>query len=81
MKVLFLTQTGDLGPSSRYRVYQLVPALRQQGIECEVSPAIGGQLYSDIYLQGRGLRTKQSGLQTIWKKRRADLRQIGRAHV
>jgi hypothetical protein len=36
MKVLFLTRTGPRGPSSRYRVYQLLPLLT--GIEAEVSP-------------------------------------------
>ncbi len=39
MKVLFLTRTGPLGPSSRYRVYQLLPHLT--GIQAEVSPATG----------------------------------------
>lgn len=38
MKVLFLTQTGTLGPSSRYRVYQLLPLLEQMGFQCMVAP-------------------------------------------
>lgn len=42
MKVLFLTRTGPLGPSSRYRVYQLLPLLT--GIQAEVSPAIENSL-------------------------------------
>jgi hypothetical protein len=42
VKVLFLTRTGPLGPSSRYRVYQLLPLLT--GIQAEVSPAIEGSL-------------------------------------
>ena len=36
MKVLFLTQTCELGPSSRYRVYQLLPFLQKLGVEPEV---------------------------------------------
>ena len=31
MRVLFLTQTTELGPASRYRVYQFLPALRKAG--------------------------------------------------
>jgi hypothetical protein len=42
MRVLFLTQTGPLGPSSRYRVYQLLPLL--SGIEAVVSPGVEGSL-------------------------------------
>jgi|YelNatPaOPRAMG01_1025707.scaffolds.fasta_scaffold02179_16 hypothetical protein len=38
MKVLFLTQGGREHPSSRYRVYQLLPALRQLGIEPTAVP-------------------------------------------
>ena len=74
MKVLFLTQTSQLGPSSRYRAYQLVPLLQQFGIECEVSPAIEDKLYTDIYLGGRGSR--RTALTAAWKKRRADLQRV-----
>jgi len=42
VKVLFLTRTGPRGPSSRYRVYQLLPLLT--GIEAVVSPAIEDSL-------------------------------------
>lgn len=76
MKVLFLTQTTELGPSSRYRVYQLIPWLQKLGITCEVSPAIGGELYSELYLNTRRLRSRRSGFQTIWRKRQADLRRV-----
>jgi len=39
MKVLFLTQTPEIGASARYRVYQFVDYLKSQGILCVVSPA------------------------------------------
>lgn len=38
MKVLFLTQGDRYHPSSRYRVYQLLPALRQSDIAGDVAP-------------------------------------------
>src|SRR5262245_34766459 len=55
MKFLFLTQTTELGPSSRYRVYQFLPALRAAGIESEVSPAILESEYTE-YFGGSRLR-------------------------
>ena len=75
MKVLFLPQTSELGPSSRYRVYQLLPLLRELGIECEVSPAIDSDLYTSAYLKPGGHRSIGTA-HTIWRRRRADLERI-----
>ena len=75
MKALFLTQTTELGPSSRYRVYQLVPLLQKLGIECEVSPAIDHETYTRIYLDG-GKTAKLSAWHTAWNRRRADLQRL-----
>jgi len=75
VKILFLTQTSELGPSSRYRVYQLLPLLRERGIDCEVSPAIDSGLYSRIYLQN-GSPGKLPALRAVWERRRADLRRL-----
>jgi glycosyltransferase involved in cell wall biosynthesis len=74
MKVLFLTQTSELGPSSRYRVYQLLPLLRARGIECEVSPAIDSATYARLYLQGGA--GKLSSWPAIWQRRRTDLQRL-----
>jgi len=71
MRALFLPQTAERGPSSRYRVYQLLPRLRQLGIDCEVSPGIDAALYDDIYL--RRTRSKAAAFRAIWHRRRADL--------
>lgn len=46
MKVLLLSRYGALGASSRYRHYQYLPYLRQQGFEIVVQP-----LLDDTYLQ------------------------------
>jgi glycosyltransferase involved in cell wall biosynthesis len=75
MKVLFLPQTSELGPSSRYRVYQLLPLLRKSGIECEVSPAIDSDLYASAYLKPGGHRPIGFA-HKIWRRRRADLERI-----
>jgi hypothetical protein len=76
MKVLFLPQSTELGPSSRYRVYQLLPHLRKLGIEGEVSPAMDSAMYTRLYLTG-GKPPKLSAWRAVWKKRQADLKRIG----
>ena len=77
VNALFLTQTSELGPSSRYRVYQLLPVLQQLGVEGVVSPAIGDALYRQLYLDQGGSHSRVSALSAVWRKRRADLQQIG----
>jgi glycosyltransferase involved in cell wall biosynthesis len=76
MRVLFLTQTSDLGPSSRYRVYQLVPSLEKLGIKCAVSPAIDSALYTKLYLQTGRTSSRATALRVAWQKRQADLRRV-----
>lgn len=56
MRVLALTRYGRLGASSRMRIYQYVPALKELGVDVEISP-----LLSDSYLKRK--YTKQS---TSW---------------
>lgn len=49
MRVIFLTQASELGPSSRYRVYQYLDFLRREGVHWKVSPAISGTGYAKVY--------------------------------
>jgi hypothetical protein len=74
MRILFLTQTTELGPSSRYRVYQFLPALQAAGVEYEVSPAIQGAEYA-TYFSGSKL-TKARLLPRILSRRRCDARRM-----
>jgi hypothetical protein len=78
VKVLFLTQTGALGPSSRHRVYQLLPLLAARGIEAEVAPAISDELYERIYFRGKN---KSAALRAAWQRRRADLARVAEFDV
>lgn len=57
MKALFLTQYPHIAPSPRYRVYQMVPYLESQGIECDVVSMISEAEY---------LKSRQSG-SWAWK--------------
>ncbi len=76
MKVLFLTQTSALGPSSRYRVYQLLPWLQKLGITCEVSPAIDDALYRSLYLDSGAQASRRSAFSAAWRRRRDDLQRL-----
>lgn len=48
MKVLFLLKYGDLGASTRYRVYQYLPFLQQAGVTYRIHT-----LFSNNYLQNQ----------------------------
>ncbi|MDP9358614.1 MAG: glycosyltransferase family 4 protein [Chloroflexota bacterium] len=48
MRVLLLTRYGPMGASSRYRSYQFLPYLEEQGFEVDVLP-----LLDDAYLHAR----------------------------
>ncbi len=74
MKALFLTQTGVPGPSSRYRVYQLMPAMEKLGVECTVSPAIEDELYRRVYWDRSAPRGRAAT--AIWRKRAEDLTRL-----
>ncbi len=56
MRVLFLTQSAEACPASRYRVYQYLPHLEAAGVECHVSPAISGRNYLRVYQAQDSLR-------------------------
>jgi glycosyltransferase involved in cell wall biosynthesis len=76
VKVLFLTQTSALGPSSRYRVYQLLPWLQKLGIAGEVSPAIDDALYRSLYLDPAGRGSRRAAFSAAWRRRRTDLQHL-----
>ena len=57
MRILFLTQYPKIAPSPRYRVYQLVEWLEQNGVECDVQPLVDEPAY---------LKSRKKG-NTLWK--------------
>ncbi len=80
MKVLFLTKYPRSGASSRYRVYQYLPFLREQGVAFDVSPFYSERAYGLIYQPGH-LPGKVVGvlagvfrrLRDAWRIRRYDV--------
>lgn len=73
MRVLFLTQGPPAAPSSRYRVYQLVPHLERLGIDCRISPALDDAQYQRIYRDGG---SRLGAFATIRRQRQLDLRRL-----
>lgn len=47
MKILFLPKYNELGPSSRYRIYQYLDSYEKAGIKVEVSPLFGFYFFTD----------------------------------
>jgi len=53
MRVIFLTQTSELGPSSRYRVYQYLNFLKRKGVNFRVNPGISSNHFTKVYSTDR----------------------------
>src|SRR4030042_2507122 len=49
MKILILTRYDSLGASSRYRFYQYIPFLRQQGYEITIQPLLTSNYINYLY--------------------------------
>ncbi|MCG3150284.1 MAG: hypothetical protein PCFJNLEI_03766 [Verrucomicrobiae bacterium] len=79
MKILFLTQTMERGPASRYRVLQFLPALRAAGIGYEVSPAVPDADYGAYF--GGSRWTKVCHLPGMIARRRRDWGRFGEFDV
>lgn len=52
MKILFIEPYPTEGPSSRYRVEQYIPYLREQGLDCTVRPFVSSRFYKILYKKG-----------------------------
>lgn len=53
LRILFLTRYPAAGASSRYRVFQYLPLLRSQGLECDVQSFMDDRLYQLSFSHGR----------------------------
>ena len=74
VKVLCLTQGPVAAPSSRYRVYQLLPHLRAHGLDCVVSPGLDDDAYRRLYQTAGGSRL--AAFTAIRRQRRQDLQRV-----
>jgi glycosyltransferase involved in cell wall biosynthesis len=72
MKVLFLTQSTEIGPASRYRVYQYLDYLNQNNIDCTFSSALPHNCYKFFY-QSSNIWKKILLLPLIFLRRLSDI--------
>lgn len=56
MRILFILPHPIEGPSSRFRVYQYIPHLEEQGITCDVRPFVSSKHVHELYKNGNILR-------------------------
>jgi glycosyltransferase involved in cell wall biosynthesis len=62
MKLLYLSKTSFIGPSSRYRIYQYIPYLNERGIKVTISPLFKDRWFRILDLHNRPLRLATKAL-------------------
>ena len=65
MKILYFSKTSFIGPSSRYRIYQYIPSLREAGIEVVVFPLFKEKWFRILDLRQRPLRVAAKALYSL----------------
>ncbi|MFC1631099.1 glycosyltransferase family 4 protein [Candidatus Omnitrophota bacterium] len=53
MKILYLSPVPYEGAGCRFRIYQYLPYLKQQGFKCSVSPFLFKLFFKTVYKKGR----------------------------
>lgn len=73
MRVVYFTKTSEVGPASRYRVYQFLPWLQQAGISYSIRPLFGSTYFSLLEIRpqiistiARALYAAVRGIQRLW---------------
>jgi len=54
MKILFLPKYNELGPSSRYRIYQYLDSFKNAGIDIKEAPLFGSHFFVDSKIKKIG---------------------------
>jgi len=65
LKLFYFSKTSFTGPSSRYRIYQYIPYLREAGIEVIVAPLFKEGWFRIIDLYPRPVRAVAKGLYAL----------------
>ncbi len=65
MKLLYLSKTSFIGPSSRYRIYQYIPYLRKAGIEVTVASLFKEGWFRILDFRQSPLRVSAQGLYSL----------------
>jgi hypothetical protein len=78
VKVLLLSRYGQLGASSRLRMYQYLPYLEEMGIEVTIAPLLDDRYLDNLYGGGKRSVARLAGR---YLKRVAALLQAGAADL
>lgn len=83
MKVVYFAKYSELGPSSRYRIYQFLPHLAAAGIACQIRPFWGATYFKLLAIQPWLLRFVVMAVYTPIRlfRRVLDLFRIGRVDL
>jgi len=65
-RILYFSKTDSTGPSSRYRIYQLVPGLEKAGIRVDVSPLFK-RFYFTLIEQPAPIRIPAKVFYSAWR--------------
>lgn len=83
MRIVYFSKSSEEGPSSRYRIYQFLPYLEKEGIQCSIHPLMGPTYFKLLEVKNAALRTlgKTVYVGAKFLKRMWDLVRIGRPDV
>lgn len=83
MKVVYFSKASEIGPSSRYRIFQYLPHLSSQGVDVTVRPLFGPTYFSLLTWRVGWLRVvaKAGYVMLRFARRAADLLSLGRTDL
>jgi glycosyltransferase involved in cell wall biosynthesis len=56
VRIVYFSKSSEQGPSSRYRIYQFLPYLEQEGIQCCICPLMGPLYFRLLEVRNTALR-------------------------
>jgi glycosyltransferase involved in cell wall biosynthesis len=80
VKLIYFSKTSFIGPSSRYRIYQYIPFLKEAGIEVTVAPLFKEGWFRILDIRWPPLRAAAKGIYALTRLfvRIWDLLKVGR---
>ena len=67
MKILYFSKTSEIGPSSRYRIYQYKPYLSDAGIDCHISPLFTETYFRILKINNSFLKIFLKTFYSLWR--------------
>jgi len=67
MEILYLSKTSEIGPSSRYRIYQYIPYFKKYGINCKIRPLFKETYFKIININNTLIRIILKAIYSIYR--------------